>query len=189
MPGESPANLGHFQKTPENIRVWNRIREQAVNVGASRILLETSANFTPSDANKRALADFASEWADLPQGIKLIWHPAGFWEREEAQTIATAHDMILAIDPLVDEREPLPDADEAYFQMLGRHGLLDSYSDDDLENLLDAVSQYDDCTVIFRTNHSLNDAMRTIELAKTYAPNSDFDDDDDDFDDDGDGDR
>lgn len=97
--------------------------------------------------------------------------------------------MILAIDPLVDEREPLPDADEAYFQMLGRHGLLDSYSDDDLENLLDAVSQYDDCTVIFRTNHSLNDAMRTIELAKTYAPNSDFDDDDDDFDDDGDGDR
>lgn len=184
QPGESAANLGHFQKTPENIRVWQRIREQAVNVGASRILLETSANFTPSDANKRALAEFASNWADLPDGMKLIWHPAGFWEREEAQSIAMAHDMILAIDPLVDVREDLPEGSEAYFQMLGRHGLLDSYSDDDLETLLDAAAQYDDCTIIFRTTQSLNDAKRTIQLAKTYVPNDDFGDDFDDFDDD-----
>ncbi len=192
QPGESPANLGHFRKTPENMRVWARIREQAQNVGASRILLETSANFTPSDANKRALADFAADWADLPDGMKLIWHPAGFWDREEAQILAAPLNITLAVDPLVDEREGLPDGQEAYFQMLGRHGLLDSYSDDDLEALLDAANQYDECVIVFRTNQSLGDAKRTLKLSQTYTPNesfgADFDDFDDDFDEDEDGD-
>ena len=71
-----------------------------------------------------------------------------------------------------------------YSFFIGRHGLLDSYSDDDLETLLDAAAQYDDCTIIFRTTQSLNDAKRTIQLAKTYVPNDDFGDDFDDFDDD-----
>lgn len=187
LPGENAANLGHFQKTPENMRVWTRIKEQAVHVGATRILLETSANFTPSALNKRALAEFASDWADLPEGMKLIWHPAGFWEREESLEIASAHDIVLAIDPLVDSHEDLPDCAETYFQMLGRHGLLDSYSDDDLECLLDAAAQYDDCTIIFRTHRALNDVKRTLQLSESYVPNDHFefeDDIDDDFDED-----
>ena len=196
LPGESAANLGHFLKSAENLRVWTRIKEQAQNVGASRILLETSANFTPSDSNKRALECFVKEWAELPENMRLIWHPAGFWERDEAAEIAQSLGMILAIDPLVDEREDLPDASEAYFQMLGRHGLLDSYSDDDLERILDMTARFDDVTIVFRTCDSLGDARRLLKLSKTYVPNADFefddefddedelDDEDDDMDDD-----
>ena len=185
LPGESAANLGHFLKTDENLRVWTRIKEQAVNVGASRILLETPAAFTPSDANKRSLECFAKDWADLPENMRLVWHPAGFWEREEAALVAQNLGILLAIDPLVDEREDLPDSSEAYFQMLGRHGLLDSYSDDDLERILDMAARFDDVTVVFRTCDSLGDARRLIKLSKTYVPNADFefDDDDDEFDD------
>ena len=84
LEGESASNLGHFQRTAENLRIWTRIREQAVNVGASRILLETSANFTPSEANKRALTAFAREWADLPDERQL---------RPEAVDVATAGNM------------------------------------------------------------------------------------------------
>ncbi|MBO4351387.1 MAG: hypothetical protein J6A01_10640 [Proteobacteria bacterium] len=196
LPGELPSNLGHFQNTAENKRVWARIKEQAVNVGASRILLETSANFTPSDANKRALAEFVHDWAEIPENMKLIWHPAGFWEREEAARIASDLNMVLAIDPLVDEREALPDMDEIYFQMLGRHGLLDSYSDDDLACILNAAAHFDDVTVVFRTRDSLSDAKRLLKLSEDYVPSDDFefddefddedeyDEDDDDFDED-----
>lgn len=185
QPGDSPANLGHFQKTPEMLRVWTRIKEQAVNVGASHILLETSANFTPSEANKRAMEAFAKDWADLPENMKLVWHPAGFWEREESALIANKLGMILAIDPLVDEREPLPDASEVYFQMLGRHGLLDSYSDDDLACILNAAAHYDDVSIIFRTCDSLGDTKRLLKLAENYVPTDDFEfDDDDEYDDD-----
>ena len=188
LPGESAANLGHFLKTPENIRVWTRIKEQAINVGASRILLETSANFTPSDANKRALEAFVKDWAELPENMRLIWHPAGFWERAESAEIAQNLGMILAIDPLVDEREDLPESAEAYFQMLGRHGLLDSYSDDDLERILDMAARYDDVTVVFRTCDSLGDAKRLLKLSQSYVPNADyafdFDEDDEEFDED-----
>ncbi|MBQ9242308.1 MAG: DUF72 domain-containing protein [Proteobacteria bacterium] len=184
LPGENAANLGHFQKTAENQRVWARIKEQAVNVGASRILLETSANFSPSDANKRALTDFAKDWCDLPDGIRLVWHAAGFWERDEAVSLARSLGIVPAIDPLVDEREALPDTDEIYFQMLGRHGLMDTYSDDDLACILDASARYDDVTVIFRTCDSLGDAKRLIKLSETYEPSGDFSfDSDDGFDD------
>ncbi len=186
QPGDNPANLGHFQKTPENLRVWTRIKEQAVNVGASHILLETSANFTPSDANKRAMEAFAKDWAELPENIKLVWHPAGFWDREESALQAQNLNMILAIDPLVDEREPLPDCEEIYFQMLGRHGLLDNYSDDDLACILNAAAHYDDVSIIFRTCDSLGDAKRLLKLSETYEPTDDFefDEDDEDFDED-----
>ena len=184
QPGEQASNLGHFQKTPENMRVWSRIKEQAVNVGASRILLETSANFTPSEANKRALTAFAREWAELPENMKLIWHPAGFWEREESSALAASLGIIPAIDPLVDEREALPDCPEIYFQMLGRHGLMDNYSDDDLACILDASAQYDDVSIIFRTCDSLGDAKRLLKLSETYEPDEHFEfDDDEDFDD------
>lgn len=173
LEGESGAHLGHFQRTAENLRVWARIKEQAQNVGATRILLETPANFTPSDANKRALEVFVKEWAEVPEGMKLIWHPAGFWEREESDQLARGLGMVLAVDPLVDEREALPEGEEGYFQMLGRHGLMDSYSDDDLASLLDVASRYDDCTVIFRTRDSLGDARRLIKFAQSYSTESD----------------
>lgn len=190
QPDENAANLGHFQRTPENLRVWTRIKEQAVNVGASHILLETSANFSPSDANKRALTDFAKDWCDLPDGIKLVWHAAGFWERDEAAALARELGIVPAIDPLVDEREALPDTGEIYFQMLGRHGLMDTYSDDDLACILDAAARYDDVTVIFRTCDSLGDTKRLIKLSETYEPSADFsfdsDEDFDDFDDESD---
>ena len=201
LPGENAAHLGHFQKTDENMRVWTRIKEQAVNVGASRILLETTAGFTPSTANRNALTDFAKNWAKLPDDMRLVWHPAGFWEREEAAALAADLGIILAIDPLVDEKEALPDDREAYFQMLGRHGLLDSYSDDDLERILDVASCYEEATIVFRTRDSLGDAERLAKLSMVYTPDfehyaaydafddeDDFDDDafddDDDFDDD-----
>lgn len=185
LEGESPANLGHFQKTSENMRVWERIKEQAQNVGASRILLETPANFTPSDANKRALTVFAKEWANLPENMRLIWHPAGFWERDEIAALARELGIIPAIDPLVDERENLPDSSEIYFQMLGRHGLLDSYSDDDLACILNAAAHFDDVTVIFRTNDALGDTKRLLKLSENYVPIDDFsfDEEDDEFDD------
>ena len=182
LPGESAANLGHFQNTAENKRVWERIKEQAANVGASRILLETSANFTPSDANKHAMTVFANEWAEVPENMRLIWHPAGFWERDEAAQIAHDLGIILAIDPLVDDRENLPDDPEIYFQMLGRHGLLDSYSDDDLACILNAAAHYDDVTVVFRTRDSLGDAKRLLKFSESYVPSDDFEFDDD-FDD------
>ena len=185
LPGESAANLGHFMKTPENMRVWTRIKEQAVHVGASHILLETSAQFTPSSNNKRALTAFVEEWAELPENMKLVWHAAGFWEREEVANLAQSLHIIPAIDPLVDERESLPECSEIYFQMLGRHGLLDNYSDDDLECILNASSRYDDVSIIFRTCDSLGDARRLLKLSETYVPTDDFTfDSDDDWDED-----
>lgn len=174
LPEESAINLGHFQHTAENLRVWTRIKEQAANVEAERILLETSAAFVPSSANKLALENFVKNWADLDPGMKLIWHPAGFWEREEAAELAASIGIILAIDPLVDVKESLPAGSEAYFQMLGRHGMLDSYSDDDMPRILDAASHYDEATVVFRTQASLADAARLARLAKGYVPNEEF---------------
>lgn len=180
LDGESAANLGYFQDTSENRRIWTRILEQAQNAAATRILLETPANFTPSMEHKRAIEVFAREWANLPEGMKLVWHPAGFWDREESATLAQETGMILAIDPLVDEREGLPEGEEAYFQMLGRHGLMDSYSDDDLERILEAASHYDDVSILFRTCDALGDARRLLKMSETFVPGEDFGFDEDD---------
>jgi|GEM_PF-1839932 len=186
--GENAANLGHFRATAENRRVWDKIKEQAQNVGASHILLETPASFSPASANKLALTAFVKEWALLPENMKLVWHPAGFWSREESIALAESLGMILAIDPLVDDKEELPKGESVYLQMLGRRGLMDSYSDDDLERILNIAARYDDVTIIFRTHDSLGDATRLLKLSETYEPDDDFefDDEEDDFADDSD---
>ncbi len=163
-PGETAAHLGHFADTAENRRVWAEVVEQAQAAGAGMIMLETPASFTPSAANRARLENFVRSWSSLPEGMRLAWHPAGFWEREVTIEIADACGLLLVVDPLVDETEPMPTGPKAYFQMLGRHGLMDSYSDDDLEALVERAEGYEQVYVSFRTHDAVRDASRLVAL-------------------------
>ncbi|MFA5624524.1 MAG: hypothetical protein WC966_05650 [Bradymonadales bacterium] len=175
LANESKQRLGHFLESAENKRVWARVQEQALALGANYILLETPPSFTPAPANKERLTHFVNHWADLRDGIKLIWRPSGFWEREESVEITDELGITLAFDPLIDQKERLPSQDTAYFQMLGRHGLLDSYSDDDLEFILERCHQFDTAFVIFRTRDSLTDCLRLQQIKQHFVPMEDFD--------------
>lgn len=184
LPNEYPHHLGHFQDSPENRRVWARIQDQAQAIGAAHILLETPPTFSPARANQEKLTAFVREWAQLREGLALIWRPSGFWEREESVALTQELGITLAFDPLIDQKEALPSQSLAYFQMLGRHGLLDSYSDDDLEFILDKAQNFDTALVLFRTREALADCLRLQQIATHFVPfEHDFDEmDEDDFD-------
>src|SRR5690606_10155456 len=160
LDGESARDLGGFQDTAVNRRVWTEIRECAEAIGADTIVLETPAVFSPTDIHRDNMRAFAQDWSALPEGTRIAWHPAGFWERDECLELCEAIGWDLVIDPLVDLDAPLPDTDHVYFRMMGAHGFGNSYGDDALDVLLEMLQQYEQATVIFRTDDSIKDATR-----------------------------
>lgn len=163
--GEDRQKFGHFQDSAENRRLWKEIREQADALSAQAVVLETPAALTPSQEHKKRLEAFATGWGELDaMSAQVVWSPSGFWEREEALEISKRLGWLLALDPLFDPDEPLPEGNAVYFRMSGRFGVHSKYTPDDFERLLDVGEGFEQVTVIFSTREALKDAR---EFART----------------------
>jgi len=161
--------LGHFVDSQQNRSLWGEVKARAAMLGAKTILLDTPSAFTPSPANKERLTRFALDWAKLPEGVNLAWFAAGFWEREECAELCEQLGITLALDPLVDPSEALPEHEKIYFRLLGAHGLRDHYSDDALEMLIDLCEDFEEAVVIFKTEKPIKDALRMKALLEGTA--------------------
>ena len=160
LEGESPADQGHLLHTELNQRLWQVVLDQAEALGTSKVLIETPAGFVPSPVNKQRLRNFAQGWG-AREGLQILWSPAGFWAREEQLELCAELGIIPVIDPLLDLDDPLPNPTRpAYFRLLGARGLRTSYDDVRLETLAEICAEYEEVTVIFRTEKALRDASR-----------------------------
>ncbi len=163
--GGDRRGYGHFRPSPENQAVWEAVRAQCDGVGASDLLFVTPTSFTPSADNIDNFKRFVAQIRSERSALGLIWAPEGLWAREQALEVAADTGMTLAIDPLVDKNAPLPAPEEgAYFQLLGRHGLRDRYSDDDLLELIEIAEPYEELTIIFKNAQPMRDIERFLTL-------------------------
>ena len=168
--GERRGALGLFQDTPENRRLWNSISRSAKAAGATHVLLETPTSLAPSPQNKARLRAFAEDWGALEEsGLKIIWDPSGFWQREETIELALELGFILAVDPFVDLDEPMPPGPVGYLRLAGARGLGQEHSRDDLELLIELAGMYQEAYVIFRTNNALHTATRFRKSVEALA--------------------
>ncbi len=163
---------GHFRESElvkaATARTWAAARA----LGATAILFETPASFSPSAAHRERLARYV-EQLDR-EGLHLIWDPRGVWSAGAASALCDELGLVLCRDPGAPDFAP-PEAGElAYFKLqgMGRQGPI---SEDVLLPILEHA-QGAETYCLFNTVDQLRDAERLEAL----LGDEDGDDDDDD---------
>ncbi len=164
--GEDIRAFGYFKPSLENENAWRAIQSQVEQVGATDLLFKTPVSFSPSSSNINHIVQFMKNAAKQLPEVHFIWQPEGLWQREQCLELVDEMGISLAIDPLVDTKAALPTSDKyVYFKLLGRHGLRDRYSDDDLLELLDICDNFEHVTLVFKTAQPMKDVERFETLA------------------------
>ena len=121
-----------FDPALEESFAWLLAAADAIDARA--VLLPTPADLTPGMRDIELLRAFA---ARLPRSETRhwVWQPAGPWEPERAEALATELGLVLAFDPLMEQR-PIGSVAYACLNALGaRH----SFSQAALEQALERV--------------------------------------------------
>jgi uncharacterized protein YecE (DUF72 family) len=145
----------------------------ATALGAEALLFRTPASFSPSTANRTAMARFFDAVApEFRQSVALVWEPAGVWSPTQAQRLADELDVVYARDPLheLDEPVPLPRSGRAYFRLLGLGAARREFSDDQLDQVVEQCSDLQNVWVVFANQGKFRDARRFAAAVEGPGP-------------------
>jgi uncharacterized protein YecE (DUF72 family) len=134
------------------------------------VLVQTPVEVTPSELQKeRLLAAIARIKEGTGGSARVAWEPRGMWEPSDAAKLCRANDVDLALDPLVDPREPFFDPALRYLR-LGTVGGRTEYPANRLRYLADVLSSdregEGDRLVIFSTPHAPREVKRLASLVE-----------------------
>jgi hypothetical protein len=110
--------------------------EAADALRAAVVVLPTPADLTPGGRDRDLLRALA-ERLPRAQGRRYVWEPAGAWEPEQAEAVASSLDLVLACDPLHAE----PPAGDVVYARLRALGGRRSFSAGLLEDLWSRLSE------------------------------------------------
>lgn len=162
--GEREA-CGFFRNTAIVREGFERSLACARLLGATAMLFQCPASFTPDDANVARLEAFF-EGIERPDGLRYLWEPRGpKWveRRARARELAKELDLVYVIDPFV---TPPERGDPTYFRLHGITGARHTYSDSELGRLRGMVEGAPDTAyVMFNNLPRVGDAMRFRALA------------------------
>jgi uncharacterized protein YecE (DUF72 family) len=97
---------------------WTAIAPRVEALAAEVLLVRTPTSFTPTAANREALARFV---ASVETNARLAWEPLGLWQRGEIERVSEELDLIPCIDP-IQHKEPLTRDGVAYYRVRGLGG-------------------------------------------------------------------
>jgi uncharacterized protein YecE (DUF72 family) len=160
------AEPGSFRDSPAVGHGWRRTRECAQLLGASGILFQCPASFTPDAPNVERMRRFF-ERIDRPTA-RLLWEPRGpAWvkERELALSLCRDLDLVHVVDPFVTPPEP---GHPVYWRLHGIGGPRHRYTDAQLLELHDMLRRAASPLppyVMFNNIPRVGDAKRFVRLA------------------------
>ncbi|MCU1292046.1 MAG: hypothetical protein JWP08_896 [Bryobacterales bacterium] len=126
--------VGSFRPTEQVTLAWERTADVARALAARVVLFQCPASFRPDSENLRNLRQFFSHIRR--EQFQLAWEPRGEWPSDLVAGLCEDLDLLHCIDPF----EVNPTAVSApYWRLHGKGGYSYQYSDDDLEELLNAV--------------------------------------------------
>lgn len=161
---EERAAAGGFQDTPVVWRAWEATLEAARALGATVILLQCPASFTPTPEHVRNLEAFLERARPAP--FRIAWEPRGDWPAEEVRRICARHGLIHAVDPFA---QPPVTEGTAYFRLHGRTSYAYRYTDADLEALEGWCQPFEEIYVFFNNVSMWEDALRFQERVRGKA--------------------
>ena len=167
--GEPPLDAGFFQDSEAVAHGWARSVACANVLGATAMLFQCPASFSPDPVNVQRLRRFM-ERIERPKTSRLVWEPRGpAWvvEHSLAEAICKDLDLVYALDPFV---TPISNCGPIYWRLHGVGGWHSSYTDADLDELhctLAASGASGPAYVFFNNIPRVNDARRFRALLET----------------------
>ena len=166
-PVDESATPGFFRDTDAVDRGWQRSLHCADVLGATAMLFQCPASFTPTPENIGNLRAFFRR-IERPNA-RLLWEPRGAaWvaDRELAHALCEELDLVHVVDPFV---TPPERGSAIYWRLHGLGGARNSYSDRELRMLTrmlhDARGQ-PPAYVLFNNLPRVGDATRFITLTR-----------------------
>lgn len=162
-PGAEP---GSFRDSAAVQEGWRRSLACAGVIGATAMLFQCPASFTPDAENVQRMRRFF-ERLERPTA-RLLWEPRGAaWVQKRALALSLCRDLDLVhvVDPFVTEPER---EHPVYWRLHGIGGPRHSYTDSQLMQLRDrlrCVSMETPAYVMFNNLPRVGDAKRFVGLA------------------------
>ena len=161
-PGAEP---GFFRDSAAVQEGWERSVACAQILGASAMLFQCPASFTPDDENIGRMQRFF-EKIDRPSA-RLLWEPRGAaWVKNRALALTLCRDLDLVhvVDPFVTEPEP---NHAVYWRLHGIGSARHSYTPVQLQQLREMLGRVDAAApayVMFNNLPRVGDAKRFVRL-------------------------
>lgn len=133
---------------------WAAITPRVEALAAGVVVIRTPTTFTPTVANREALARFA---AAAPQGTRLAWEPLGLWQRGAIESTCDELGLIPCIDPL-QHKQPLTHEGVAYYRVRGLGGPL---GERELGRVVAALEDLEEAFIVFAR---AEDALAFLQL-------------------------
>jgi uncharacterized protein YecE (DUF72 family) len=159
---EERAEAGSFHWTKIVREAWATTRACAEALGATRVLFQCPASFTPTPTHVRALRKFFTKIERLP-GMVCLWEPRGDWPRPLLTELCSELALVHVVDPFV-ARTVTPT--QCYYRLHGRRGWRYTYEDDELCELLEMLPATGASYVMFNNVRMREDAARLQALAE-----------------------
>jgi uncharacterized protein YecE (DUF72 family) len=133
---EERAHCGFFRESAIVDEGFARSLACARVLGATAMLFQCAASFTPDASNVERMRAFFRRTASMrPPGFRFLWEPRGpKWvaERALAWELCDELDLVHVVDPFVTPPRP---RHAVYWRLHGIGGARHSYSDDELTRL------------------------------------------------------
>lgn len=159
VPPEERNRYGFFRPTDEVLRAWETTKEIALALNARIVVFQCPARFTPTDEH---IADMRRFFGQMDRaGLTLVWEPRGEWEDSVIAELCAELGLIHCVDPF--QRLPVTEG-MGYFRLHGRTGYRYRYTQEDLRQLAEWCSRYDEVYVLFNNVSMWDDALAFREL-------------------------
>jgi uncharacterized protein YecE (DUF72 family) len=146
---------GRFRPTSQVWEAWKKTEDIARVAGATVVLFQCPASFTPVDENIANLRDFFSSMGK--RKFQCAWEPRGPWPEDTIRELCRELELIHCVDPLVSDQLW---GEVGYFRLHGLGGYGYRYTDGDLQRLRERISPHEDSYLFFNNVSMYEDALR-----------------------------
>ena len=153
------SRYGFFQDTPEVAAGWEATLAAAGALGATTVVLQCPASFTPTAEHAEALRRFVAR--HRPPGLRLAWEPRGAWPAALVQALCQELDLVHCVDPF--EAAPLWGTPR-YFRLHGGPRYRHRYSDQEFQGLLARWGGEEAYVLLNNSTGMWDDALRLLGL-------------------------
>jgi uncharacterized protein YecE (DUF72 family) len=151
---------GGFRATMEVIGAWDRTEAFARALGASIIVFQCPASFTPLEQNAKNMRTFFNK-IDR-KGFTFAWEPRSAWPDELIKMLCEKLDLIHCVDPF---RNESLSGRISYFRLHGITSYADTYTNEELKILRKKSTQKSNY-VMFNNRTMKDDALRFLKVLK-----------------------
>jgi uncharacterized protein YecE (DUF72 family) len=156
---------GGFQVNETTLAAWERTRDAARTLRATKILFQCPASFRPLPENVANLRAFFAA-VERPANVRFLWEPRGAWPDEVVRGLCADLGLTHVVDPFV---RATVTKGPVYWRLHGLGNAYRAYTDDELRRLVEMTND-DDTYVMFNEIPRMADAKRFRNLLAKPVP-------------------